>query len=141
MYLANPLAKVIIANVGDSRAYIINDGIWKTKDHSLVQNLIDKGVISEEEGFGHPQKNVVTRVVGTQEKINVDIYRKDVKNSILLLCSDGLTDYVRDDEIASIVKNNAPKKACRKLYNKAMEKGSRDNVTIIVVNFKNGGEL
>lgn len=134
--------RAVIANVGDSRAYVINDDIWKTKDHSLVQNFIDRGIISNEERFNHPQKNIVTRVIGAQEEINVDVYEKNIKDSILILCSDGVTDYVKDEEIASVVRNSTPKKACKELYKNVMKNGGRDNITIIVVNFKNkiGGE-
>ena len=125
--------KCKIANVGDSRAYIINDEIWRTKDHSLVQELVDSGIINEEEAFNHPQKNIVTQVLGLKKDVKPDVYEKDIKNSILLLCSDGLSDYVKDEEIAKIVKKYDPKKACKKLYKKALKEGSQDNITTIVV--------
>ncbi|HEC88669.1 MAG TPA: serine/threonine-protein phosphatase [Thermoplasmata archaeon] len=125
--------KCKIANVGDSRAYIFNDdNIWRTKDHSLVQELVDKGVISEEEAFNHPKKNIVTQALGLEEKIRIDVYEKNLRDSVLLLCSDGLSDYVKDNEIAEIVKKYDPKKACKKLYKKALKEGSEDNITIII---------
>ena len=124
--------KCKIANIGDSRAYIFNNKIWKTKNHSFVQQLIDKGIISEEESFDHPQKNIVTQVLGLKEKIKLDVYEKNI-DSILLLCSDGLSDYVRDNEIEEIVKKYDPKTSCKKLYKKALKRGSNDNITIIMV--------
>jgi len=122
----------IIANVGDSRAYLfMEDNIWRTKDHSLVQELIDGGIIGDEEAFYHSQKNVVTQALGIENKIKIDIYEKNVTSSILLLCSDGLSDYVRDEEIAEIVKKYEVKKICKKLYKKAIKNGSVDDITII----------
>jgi len=129
--------KCKIANVGDSRAYIFeNHDIWRTKDHSLVQELIDKGVISEEEAFTHPRKNIVTRVLGLGEKIKVDSYEKNLEKSVLLLCSDGLSDYLKDHEIAKTAKSHNPKKACKKLCKMALKAGSKDNITVVVVRRK-----
>jgi len=128
--------KCTISNVGDSRAYIFNGGIWRTKDHSLVQELIDKKVISEEEAFNHSKKNIVTQALGLEKTVRIDMYQKSAKNSILLLCSDGLSDYVKDKEIAEIAKKYPTKKACEKLYKKAFKNGSGDNITIIIVDFR-----
>ena len=125
----------IIAHVGDSRAYIFDDEIWKTRDHNLVQNLVDKGVISEEEIFDHPQKNIVTRALGLEKSVDVDIDEKLIKDASLLLCSDGLSDYVKDEEMVEIIKNNS-ETACKKLVKKALENGSKDNITVIIVDFK-----
>ena len=125
----------IIAHVGDSRAYIFDDEIWKTRDHNLVQNLVDKGIISEEETFNHPQKNIVTRALGMEKSIEVEIDEKLIKDASILLCSDGLSDYVKDEEIAEIIKNN-PEMPCEKLVDKALENGSEDNITVIIVDFK-----
>lgn len=124
----------IVANVGDSRAYIFNDGIWKTSDHNLVQDLIKKGVIGEKEAVSHPQKNIVTRALGLEKNVKVDIYNKIATVNHVLLCSDGLSDYVNDKEIAETVKKYEPKAACKKLVKKALENGSKDNITIIIVN-------
>ena len=126
----------IMAHVGDSRAYIFNEKIWKTIDHSLVQDLVKKGVICEEETFGHPQKNIVTKALGLEKRVDVDINKKIIKNANLLLCSDGLSDYVNDEEIAKIVEKYRPEMACKKLVKKALDNGSKDNITIIVVNLK-----
>lgn len=126
----------IIAHVGDSRVYIFGDKIWKTTDHSMVQNLVKKGVIAEEEAFGHPQKNIVTKALGLEKRVDIDINKKIIKNANLLLCSDGLSDYVNDEEIAKIVEKYRPEMVCKKLVKKALDNGSKDNITIIVVNLK-----
>ncbi len=126
----------VVANVGDSRAYIFGEETLKTSDHSLVHELVKKGVIDKEEATSHPQKNVVTRALGFEENVKVDIYSKTGAVSVVLLCSDGLSDYVKDNEIAEIVKKYDPKVACKKLLKKAIGNKSKDNITIIVVNFR-----
>ena len=125
----------VIANVGDSRAYIIDeDGIWHTKDHSLVQELIDAGVITEKDAFNHPHKNVVTRALGLSKDVEVDIYDVKLRGKILLLCSDGLHDYVRDERIWEIVLEEQDlEKACKMLVDEALKSGSGDNITAILV--------
>ena len=123
----------VVANVGDSRAYLINDGIWHTKDHSYVEELLDKGVISEEEAMRHPMKNIVTRVLGAEKQLTPDFYEVDVRGKTLLLSTDGLHDYVRDERIAEIVRAHEPEKACRELVRGALEKRSGDNITVVVV--------
>jgi len=125
-----------VANVGDSRAYLFNDKIWKTKDHSLVQELVNKGALSEEEAVNHPQKNIITKALGLEKNVKPDIYKEITKVSAVILCSDGLSDYVSNKEIIDIVERNKPKIACKKLVKKALENGSKDNITVIVVNFK-----
>ena len=127
----------VVANVGDSRAYFLGDNIWKTSDHNLVQELIKKGVISEEEAVSHPQKNVVTRAIGLEKNVKVDVYNKIATVSHVLLCSDGLSGYVNDKEIAETVKKYEPKVACKKLVKKALDNGSKDNITVVIVNLRN----
>jgi len=124
----------IVANVGDSRAYVFGEKNWRTKDHNLVQDLIQKGVIDKKEAIDHPQKNVVTRALGLDKKVKVDVYDKMEEISIILLCSDGLSDYVDDKIITEIVKKYKPKVACGKLVKKALENGSKDNITVVIVN-------
>jgi len=133
--------KVIVANVGDSTCFGIKDHsvIKITKDHSLVQELLDLGTITEEEAFNHPKKNIITRAVGTSELLEVDIFviDKGVYN-IYLLCSDGLTNEVTKDEIMSIVNENKMLiDICPKLVNLAKYKGGRDNITVLLF----GGEV
>ena len=107
--------EVEIAHVGDSRAYVINTNIWKTKDHTLVQDLVDIKVITEIEALTHPERHRMSRALGIIENVEVDIHKKLVADSILLLCSDGLSGYVSDEEIVKIVKNYDPENACKKL--------------------------
>jgi protein phosphatase len=126
----------IVANVGDSRAYIFGDRTWKTNDHSWVEDLVKKGAITEDEAIGHPQKNIITRALGLEKNVKVDLYNEIKAVSVVLLCSDGLSDYVTDKEIAEVLEKNKPKMACKKLIKKALENGSKDNITIIIVNFK-----
>ncbi len=130
--------KGVAANVGDSRAYLIGSEIRQvTVDHSLVQELVDKKVISKEEAFQHPQGNIVTKVMGaesTEGEVQPDFYEVELSDSVLLLCSDGLSDVLRDEEIREIVlkKSSSLKEACDLLISEALKKGGRDNITVIL---------
>ncbi len=128
---------IYIGHVGDSRAYIIQDHTIEqiTEDHSLVQQLVNNGSITIEEGKTHPQRNMITRAAGTSEDIEVDIIIRPVnKNDILLICSDGLSNMVSDNEIINILKNERLiKKACEKLIKKAKDNGGKDNITVIAI--------
>ena len=125
--------KGLIANVGDSRAYVIDGGIWHTKDHSYVQQLLDKGEIDEEEAFEHPFKNVVTQAIGLEKDVKVDIYEVNLSGKILLLSTDGLHDYVKDEKIREIVLKFEPDEVCKKLVEEALKSESTDNITVILV--------
>lgn len=125
----------IIANVGDSSCYIIrNNSIKKvTKDHSLVQELVDDGSISEEEALKHPNKNIITRALGTKESVEVDIYIIELDSKIkFLLCTDGLTNEISKEEIYDIIINNNNEDASKHLVELSKEKGGRDNISVIV---------
>lgn len=126
--------KAIIANCGDSRAYLIRNNkiIEKTKDHSLVQVLIDEGHITEEEALNHPMKNILTHALGTDD-FKVDIYEWNLKEGdVILLSSDGLHDYIKKEEILEVIKNkDNPKDIVNELLRTALEK-TKDNVSIIV---------
>jgi protein phosphatase len=125
--------KCIIANTGDSRAYLIRDGniLDKTKDHSFVQALVDEGHISEERARHHPMKNIITSALGLDDFI-VDIYEWDlVDGDVLLMSSDGLHDYVDREDILNVVKNNDNSRdIVNELFNIAL-KETKDNVSII----------
>lgn len=123
-----------IAHVGDSRAYVFNDAIWKTKDHRPVQDLLELGVITEEQAFRHPEKSRLNQAVGVNENLHVDVHRETLNDSVILLCSDGLSDFVRDDDMQVIAVNNDPKTACSKLVKEAIINGSLDDITIIIAN-------
>ena len=127
-------SKCIIANCGDSRAQLIRNGniLFKTKDHSFVQALVDEGHISEESARHHPMKNIITSALGLDD-FKVDPYEWDlVDGDVLLMSSDGLHDYVDKDDILNVVKNNDnPKNIVNELFNIAL-KETKDNVSIIV---------
>jgi protein phosphatase len=129
--------QLYIAHVGDSRAYLINqNSIEKiTRDHSLVGRLLELGQISEEEALTHPQRNLIYRSLGGFPAVEVEIYQLMVKaNDYILLCSDGLYEHVKDDEIKTIVlSSNDPSKACKHLINLANIRGGDDNCTIIII--------
>ena len=126
-----------ICHVGDSRAYIITkDEITRlTKDHSLVQILIDEGKITQEEAEIHPQKNVITRALGTDNSVKVDFYRYDINpDAIYLICSDGLFNMLSDHEIQTIVNENSLEDSAKMLIDSANENGGNDNITVVLFN-------
>lgn len=130
---------MVVANVGDSSCFsITKDGIKKiTKDHSLVQQLVDTGTITEEEAMTHPNKNIITRALGTGEFVDVDIFNINLTESYkCVLSTDGLTNGVTTKEIYDIVIKNDNNVACMKLVELSKIKGSRDNISVIVF----GGE-
>ena len=122
--------------VGDSRGYRIRDGEIKqiTRDHSLVQKLIDNKLLSPEEAASHPDANVITRAVGADKVLEID-HVVDVAhpNDIFVLASDGLTRCVGDDEICRAVTTGNPNQACAELIEKVLARGAPDNVTVIIV--------
>ena len=127
-----------VAHVGDTRAYMINqEGIEQlTRDHSLVQRLIELGQLTPEEAAEHPQKNVLYRAIGQNDALDVDaITRQVTPGSYILICSDGLWNLVSSDEILSIVLNNGANTgvAAKTLVDLANERGGSDNITVIIV--------
>lgn len=122
-----------VAQIGDSRAYIINKFFWRTKDDSYVQDLIDRGMLEKDQAFGHPYKHILTKALGIQKKISINIYNTLMDKGIILLSSDGLHDYVKDDDIQKIVKKCPLKLVCNELFKQARLNGSNDDVTIIIV--------
>lgn len=125
-----------IAHVGDSRLYVITqDSINQlTTDHSVVQMMIDNGEITVEEAKNHPNKNVITRALGVDESIRID-YSQEVYNSgeIILLCTDGLTNYVEEDRILEICKVGDSYSLAELLVDEANKNGGGDNVTVVTV--------
>jgi len=121
-----------VANVGDSRAYLIGNSIRQvTKDHSYVQELVDRGVITQDEAAVHPEKNIVTKIIGV-EGVEPDFSYIDIGDNTLLLCSDGLIDGLSDEKIKEIVLTLEIEKVCKNLVEAAKPK-SRDNITVIAV--------
>lgn len=131
--------KIYIGHVGDSRAYLLrsNELYQITEDHSLVEELIRNGSISREEARHHPQKNVITRAVGTSKEIHVDIIVKEkLKGDILLLCTDGLTNMLNDEEIKELLLvNDDIQKACEYLVDRSNDKGGFDNISVVAIKY------
>ena len=135
--------EVTLANVGDSRAYVVSDTKpihQATKDHSLVQDLVDKKEITEAEARDHPNKNVLTKAVGISPSLEVDTKMVDLKNDeSLLLCCDGVIAHLTDDDIQKIVQETPnPDHACRKIVNMANERGGSDNISLIILSKPSG---
>lgn len=129
-----------IAHVGDSRAYLIRDGkiIQLTEDHSLVNELVKSGEISEEMAVNHPRKNILTRSVGMPGTVEVDVstYIWQLKDR-LLLCSDGLTNMLSEEMIKTIVNQEGTlSDKVTELINQANEAGGADNITVLLIEFK-----
>jgi len=129
--------KATLVNVGDSRAYGINrSGIQQlTKDHSLVQMMVDRGDLTPEVAKSYPGKNLITRAVGTEPIVMCDIYHWEVgKGDYLLLCSDGLSNVMDDQEILFEVAHGVNKdRCCQRLLSIAKNRGAPDNVTSVLV--------
>lgn len=130
-----------IAHVGDSRAYLLrgNDLRPLTEDHSLVAELVRSGDLTRDQASNHPQKNLITRALGAEEAVEVDTMVIPVETGDrLLLCSDGLSDMVPDEEIRSTLTADLddPEKPAKRLLSAALEAGGQDNVTIVVVDVK-----
>nr|WP_296006685.1 Stp1/IreP family PP2C-type Ser/Thr phosphatase [uncultured Blautia sp.] len=125
-----------VANVGDSRLYLIEDQILQiTKDHSLVQEMVRRGLITKEEAREHPDKNIITRVLGIGPEVEVDFFDIHLKdNSTLLLCSDGLSNMVSDEDIWRIINTSRElKEAGMRLVSLANENGGKDNIAVVLV--------
>lgn len=125
-----------IAHAGDSRAYIVNkDGVEQiTVDHSLVQNLVDRGEITKEEAEHHPNKNVITRALGVDKRIDVDFSEIDLQeNETLILCTDGLSNCVNNAEIADDIKDGQYYAFADRLVKRANKNGGNDNITVVAI--------
>jgi serine/threonine protein phosphatase PrpC len=128
--------QVYVANVGDSRAYLINSrGITQiTEDHSWVEEQVRAGLLTSEQARRHPQRNLVTRALGSRPSIEVDLFEGEIsEGDTLLLCSDGLTGRVENPEIATLVLDHPPQEAARQLVTLANERGGNDNITVLLI--------
>ncbi len=127
---------VYIGHVGDSRVYLLRDGEFKqmTLDHSLVEQLVREGVLTEEEAQNHPMSNIITRAIGTDESVEVDVVVEERrKGDLWLACSDGLHGLVDDRQMRDALRQYAPEKAADVLLKAALDAGGRDNVTLVIV--------
>ena len=124
------------ANVGDSRLYLVNRGIKQlSKDHSLVQEMLRLGGINREEAKHHPDKNIITRAVGAKQDLEVDFFEYRLKKKdCIVMCTDGLSNMVEDEEIFRIVKSSRDLvEVTEQLIEKAKENGGNDNIGVVVV--------
>lgn len=132
--------RIFIGHVGDSRAYIINNGEIEqlTLDHSLVAELLRKGSISEREAMQHPQKNVITRALGSSESVKPDIFSVSFKKSdVLLLCTDGLSNFIDKYELERyVLEIDDCQECCNYLVDIANQRGGFDNITLIIIKNK-----
>ena len=127
--------KVYIGHVGDSRVYRKRKDFFRklTTDHSYVQKLVSDGTITKEEAYNHPKKNMLIKALGCSPYVEPDVMVKGfLKDDILLMCSDGLTNMLRDEEIVKIINEN-PNEACNELVKKANENGGLDNITAVII--------
>lgn len=124
---------------GDSRAYLLRDGrlIQITRDHSLAQEMAERGELRQDEVAFHPLANRITRAIGARDDLILDEYRSFLRDGdTVLLCSDGLNKEVGDDELADILEHYDCREASRELVDLSLERGARDNVTVAVIRFE-----
>jgi PPM family protein phosphatase len=131
---------LFLGHVGDSRAYIWREGRLQpmTRDHSLVERMVDEGHLSPRDARTHPQRNVILRALGVERELEIDLDTVDaVPGDRLLLCSDGLSGMLEDTEIESIISGETePEESCRRLVEAANERGGMDNITAIVIHLE-----
>jgi protein phosphatase len=130
--------RVLIGHVGDSRAYLLRGGrlMQLTNDHSWVSEQVRLGLLTDEEAHKHPMRNIITRALGNRDELEVDVTQESfLPGDIFLLCSDGLSSMLSDEEIRQTLSEQSqePEKACRKLVDQANDRGGDDNITVIVL--------
>ncbi len=130
--------QLYLAHAGDSRAYLLKNGqlFRLSTDHTYVQNLVDQGVITPDEAEKHPERNVLTRAMGTRARFEPDIVsiaHKFDDEDRLLICSDGLYDYLSGEEIAQMLLRAPLREAARQLVELAKQRGGHDNITVVLV--------
>lgn len=132
-----------IGNVGDSRTYLIRGSEIKqiTEDHTYVQELVKKREITLSEARRHPERNIITRAIGGENNIQTDIFEIELMdNDILLLCSDGLTTHVSDEEIFNTIKSCGCSESVKKLIKLTNDNGGTDNITVIIIEYSSRGD-
>lgn len=129
------------AHTGDSRLYLIREGQIQrlTRDHSMVQELVNRGAITEEEAAGHPERNVLTSALGMDRGVSVDVSEQGIHlepGDVLVLCTDGLHGLVQDGEMLEVISRSTPREACRELVDRARDRGGHDNITVQIARFE-----
>ena len=128
--------KMIIGQVGDSRAYLLRDGVLTqvTEDHSMVADMVRKGILTEEQAACHPMRNYITRAVGTEENVEIDLSVHDRRrDDRWLICSDGLYGMVTREELQRLSSITDPEEAASKLLQAALDGGGRDNISLVLL--------
>lgn len=128
--------EMYVANVGDSRLYVISNEMRQiTEDHSLVEAMVKNGELDRNEARIHPNKNIITRAIGVNEKVEPDFFEVTLKEGdTVLMCSDGLTNMLEDETIERIIReNDDPKSAADTLVKYANQNGGKDNIAIIII--------
>ncbi len=129
--------RLCVANVGDSRLYVINNREIKqiTRDHSLVEEMVRMGGLQREQARSHPDKNIITRAIGAQDEVEIDFFQMTLsKDDIILMCSDGLTNMIDDEEIRMILQGQRDiVEKAETLVNAANNNGGKDNIAVILV--------
>ncbi len=121
---------------GDSRIYLVRDGriVQLSRDHSEVQELVDRGAMTPEEARRSPRRNVITRAIGVHDTPELDLDNGEIQGGdVFVLCSDGLTGHVEDAEILTAVRDAGAQPACEELLRLTLERGATDNVTVVIV--------
>lgn len=130
--------EMCVANVGDSRLYIVGNREIKqiTRDHSLVEEMVRMGGIKREQARSHPDKNIITRAVGAQHSLEIDFFKvKLEKGDLVLMCTDGLTNMLEDEEIRMILQGQRDLvEKAESLVNAANNNGGKDNITVVLIN-------
>ena len=131
-----------VCHVGDSRAYLFEEGRFTqlTRDHSMVQELLDAGALTADEASHHPEKNVITRALGVEQRVETSYSRRPfMPGSLLLLCTDGLTNMVSDERIAEILATADFFEMPSQLVNDALAAGGTDNITALILQKREAG--
>ena len=127
--------RIFVANVGDSRCYQIREGTIQriSRDHSLVEDLVERGEITREEARHHPKRNLITRALGVDRDVKVDLFERENCGGYLLLCSDGLSNLATEEELRTEIVREDKESCCSRLLQLALDRGAPDNVTAVVV--------
>lgn len=126
--------EIWVVNVGDSRCYVVEEGEIErvSRDHSWVEDLVDRGEITAEQARRHPKKNLITRALGVDREVRVDVFERSNRGGYVLLCSDGLSNMLTDEELRGEVTAPDKENCCRRMLERALDRGAPDNVTVVI---------
>lgn len=135
---------IIAANVGDSRLYLIRDGTIErlSKDHTIVSEQIELGIMTEEDAVSSPMKHILTRTLGSSKDVDTEVFEiEPSEHDRFILCTDGITDLIKDEEILSMTEEEeSPESLCHQLIETVLDRGAHDNATVISVFFSREGD-